>query len=69
MGRSRTFTSVVYSSNGLPGAYDLAAQKILAALLIYRLKQEYSEMCCFVRVRMSLAIVSSNSLCEETYKH
>ena len=40
----------------------LAAQKRLAALLSYNLKQEYSEMCGFVKARMSLAIVRSNSL-------
>ena len=31
-------------------------------LLGYKLKREYSEMCGFMRVRMSLAIVRSNSL-------
>ena len=40
----------------------LAAQKRLAALLSYKLKQEYSEMCGFMRARMSLVIVRSNSL-------
>ena len=43
-------------------AEELAAQKRLAALLSYKLKQEYLEMCVFVRVRMSLAIVRSNIL-------
>ena len=40
----------------------LAAQKRLAALLRYKMKQEYSEMCGFVQARMSLAIVRSTSL-------
>ena len=40
----------------------LAAQKRLAALLSYKMKQEYSEMCGFVRASMPLAIVQSNSL-------
>ena len=53
---------MVYSGDGIPGAEALAAQKRLAALLSYKLKREYSEMCGFVRVRMSLAIVRSNSL-------
>ena len=57
----RTFTPIVYSADILPGAEDLAAQKRLDALLSYKLKREYSEMCGFVRVRMSLAIVRSNS--------
>ena len=53
---------MVYSADGLPGAEALAAQKRLAALLSYNLKREYSEMCGFLRARMSLAIVRSNSL-------
>ena len=53
---------MVYSADRVPGAEALAAQKRLAALLSYKLKQEYSEMCGFVWARMSLEIVSSNSL-------
>ena len=53
---------MVYFADGIPGAEALAAQKRLAALLSYKLKREYSEMCGFVRARMSLAIVRSNSL-------
>ena len=53
---------MVYSADGIPGAEALTAQKRLAALLRYKLKREYSEMCGFVRARMSLAIVRSNSL-------
>ena len=60
--RRRTFTNMVYSADGIPGAEALAAQKRFAALLGYKLKREYSEMCGFVRARMSLAIVRSNSL-------
>ena len=46
----------------IPGAEALAAHKRLAALLSYKLKREYPEMCGIVRARMSLAIVRSNSL-------
>ena len=53
---------MVYSADGIPRAEALAAQKRLAALLSYKLKREYSEMCGFVQARMSLAIVRSNSL-------
>ena len=60
--RRRTFTHMVYSADGIPGAEALAAYKRLAALLSYKLKRKHSEMCGFVRVRMSLAIVSSNRL-------
>ena len=58
----RTFTPMVYSSDGIARAEALAVQKRLAALLSYKLKWEYSEMCGFVQTRMSLAIVRSNSL-------
>ena len=61
---------MVYSTDGIPGAEALAAQKRLAALLSYKLKWEYSEICGFVRARMSLAIVRYNSLlfCGPQYK-
>ena len=60
--RRRTFTPMVYSADGIPRVEALAVQKRLAALLSYKLKREYSGMCGFVRARMSLAIVRSNSL-------
>ena len=53
---------MIYSVDGIPRAEALAAHKRLAALLSYRLKWEYSEMCGFVRGWMSLEIVRSNSL-------
>ena len=53
---------MVYSANGIHRSQALAAQMILAAQLSYKLKWESSEMCGFVWVRMSLAIVRSNSL-------
>ena len=53
---------MVYSADRIPGAEALAAQKRLAALLRYKLRREYSEMCGFVRARMSLVIVRSNIL-------
>ena len=58
----RTFTPMFYSADRIPGMEAFAAQKRLAALLSYKLKREYSEMCGFVRARMSLAIVRSNKL-------
>ena len=57
-----TFTPMVYSANGIPGAEALDAQKRLVTLLSYKLKHEYSEMCGFVRARISLTIVRSDSL-------
>ena len=53
---------MVYFAGGIPGTEALAAQKRLAPLLRYKLKREYSEMCGFVKARMSLAIVRSTSL-------
>ena len=53
---------MVYSADRITGEEALAAQKILAALLSYKLKREYSEVCGFVRAIMSLAIVRYNSL-------
>ena len=53
---------MVYYTIRIPGAEALDAQKRLAALLRYKLKWEYSEMCGFVKARMSLSIVRSNSL-------
>ena len=44
------------------GAEALAAQRRLSALLSYNLERKYSEMCGFVRARMSLSIVRSKSL-------
>ena len=49
--RRRTCNPMVYSVYGIPGEEDLAAQKRIAALLSYKLKREYSEMCGFVRAR------------------
>ena len=53
---------MVYSADRIPGAEALTTQKRLATLLSYKLKREYSEMCGFMRARMSLAIVRSNRL-------
>ena len=53
---------MVYYAYVIPAVEDLAAKNRLATLLSYKLKQEYSEMCGFVRARMSLEIVRSNSL-------
>ena len=48
--------------DGIPGAEALATQKRLAAIIRYKLKQEYSEMCGYLKKRMSLVTVRSNSL-------
>ena len=53
---------MVYPADVIPVAEALSAQKILATLLNYKLNWEYSEMCGFVKARMSLEIVRSNSV-------
>ena len=53
---------MVYSADRIPRAEYLTAQNILVTLLSYKLNWEYSEMCGFVRARMPLATVRSNSL-------
>ena len=53
---------MAYSTDGISRVEALASHKWLVALLRYRLKQEYSEMYGFVRARISLAIVKSDSL-------
>ena len=58
----RSFTPMVYSTDGIPVTEALAAQQHLSSLLGYKLNWEYWEMCGFVRDQMSLAIVISNTL-------
>ena len=62
MDRRRYFTLMVYSVDGFTGTGDVAAHRRLASLFSNKLKREYSEMCGFVRARMSLAIVISKTL-------
>ena len=57
---------MVYSADRIPSAEALSAQKRLAALLSYKLKQEYSEMCGFVWERIWLAIARSTSCSSAT---
>ena len=60
--RISTFTPMVYSADGIPGLDALASQNMLATLLTCKLKWGYSEICGFVKARISLAIVRSNRL-------
>ena len=53
---------MVYSADRIPRAEALAAQNILDTLISYNLKQEYLEMCGFVRASISIDIMISNSL-------
>ena len=60
--RMRTFTSMVYSADGINGTEAVSVKQHLALLLRNKVNQEYSEMCGFVRARMSLAVMISNTL-------
>ena len=58
----RSFNTIVYSMDRIPGTDAVPAQRHLASLFCNETNQGYLEMCSFVRDRMSLAIVISNTL-------
>ena len=60
--RRHSFTPMVYSADVIPGTESVATQICLSLLLRNNLKQEDSEICGFVKARMSLTIVGSNNL-------
>ena len=60
--RRQQFTPLVFSADGMAGEEAKAAMKRMASLLSKKLKREYSEMCGYVKARMSLAVVRSNTL-------
>ena len=53
---------MVYSADGITGMEIVAAQKRLTLLLSNNLKQEYLDMCGFVRARMSLVKLITKNL-------
>ena len=61
--RRRTFTPLVFSVDGMQGAEATAASKRLASSLASKWKRSYSEVCGFVRSRLSIALVRSASRC------
>ena len=60
--RRHNLTPMVYTADRIPGTEAVFAQQNLASILRNKLKREYSEMCDFVRARMSLVVVRSNTL-------
>ena len=60
--RRRDFTPMCYSVDGLASKETRAAEQRLAGLLAAKWERPYSEMACYVRTRMSLALVRSNTL-------
>jgi hypothetical protein len=61
--RRRQFTPLVFSVDGLRGAEADAASRRLASRLAAKWKRTYSEVCGFVRSRLSVALVRTTSLC------
>ena len=59
--RRKSFTPLVYSVDGLACKEARAFEKRVASLLASKWERQYSEMVGFVRARMSLAIVRSNT--------
>ena len=62
LARRRTFCPVVYSADGMACKEALAFEKRLAGLLAKKMDRRYSEMVGFVRQRMCLAVIRSNTL-------
>ena len=60
--RRRSFTALVYSVDGLACKEAKAFERRVASLLASKWDRRYSEMVSFVRTRMSIAIVRSNTL-------
>ena len=62
LARRRTFCPLVYSVDGMTCKEALAFEKRIAGLLSKKMDRRYSEMVGFVRQRMCLAVVRSNTL-------
>jgi hypothetical protein len=58
----RDFTPLVYSVDGMSGRETKQAERQIASALANKWNREYSEMVTFVRARMALSVVRSNSL-------
>jgi hypothetical protein len=63
LARRRHFTPLVFSVDGMRGVEAQAASKRLASRLSTKWKRTYSEVCGFVRSRLSVALARSTSLC------
>ena len=55
------FTPLVLYAKRIPVAEAQAATQRIAFHLSFRMKQEYSDMCGFVRTSMSISVVWSNN--------
>jgi hypothetical protein len=59
----RHFTPLVFSVDGMRGAEAVAASKRLASGLARKWKRPYSQLCGFVRSRLSIALARAASRC------
>ncbi|KAL7474011.1 hypothetical protein ACHAW6_000020, partial [Cyclotella cf. meneghiniana] len=62
LAQRRDFTTLIYSVDGLASKDVRNAERRLASVLATKWGRSYSEMANFVRTRMSLAVVWSNTL-------
>ena len=62
LAQRRDFTPLVYSVDGLASKDAHNAERHLASVLATKWGRSYSKMANFVRTRMSLAVVRSNTL-------
>ncbi|KAL7474030.1 hypothetical protein ACHAW6_000029, partial [Cyclotella cf. meneghiniana] len=60
--RRRNFAPLVYSVDGMASKDARMAERCIAWLLAKKWSRTYSDMASFIRTRMSLAIVRSNTL-------
>ena len=61
--RRRHFTPLVFSVDGMRGAEATAASRRLASRLSAKWKRNYSDVCSFVRSRLSIVLAQSASQC------
>ncbi len=60
--RRQGFTPIIYSVDGMAHKHARAAEKRIAGMLASKWTRQYSQMASFLRTRMCLAIVRSNTL-------
>ena len=60
--RRRDFTPLVYTVDGFAAKETRAAERRLAGLLASKWDRPYSEMVSYVRTRMSMSIIRTNSM-------
>ena len=60
--KRKDFSPLIYSIDGMAGPATRAAERKLAGQFAWKWKREFSEMCAYVRTRMSIAVVRNNTL-------